>query len=116
MMINIEACVIRYLSEAFPGVAVFGEVPENKTETMLVVDRTGGSILNLVPTSSVVVDSYAPSKAETSVLNDEVIDAMMTMPAAVTEIASVALNSTYNDTDTANKEYRYGALFEIVHA
>ncbi len=115
-MINIEACVIRYLSETFPSVAVFGEVPETKAEEMLVVDKTGGSISNLIPTSSVVVDSYAPTKAETSALNDEVIDAMMSMPEIVTEIASVVLNSTYNDTDTANKEYRYGALFEIVHA
>lgn len=114
-MINIEEYVIRYLAEAFSGIPVYGEVPSARIRKMLVVDRTGGSISNLIPTSSVVVDSYAETKAQASALNDEVIAAMMDMPDAVTAISYVSLNSTYNDTDTANKEYRYGALFEIVH-
>lgn len=81
---------------------------------MLIVDRTGGSVTNLVKTTSIVVDSYGESKAAASVLNDTVIDAMFQ---AVSEegFSSVSLNSTYSDTDTASKEYRYGALFEIVH-
>lgn len=111
---NIEAEVIKYLMAEFPAIPVYGEVPEERPKNMLVVDRTGGSISNLIMTSSVVVDSYGESKAGASVLNDAVIDAMMGM-AAVEGISKVSLNSTYNDTDTASKEYRYGALFEIVH-
>lgn len=113
-MINIERCVIEYLHGVFPEVPVSG-MKTKPGKRMLVVDRTGGSISNLIPTSSVVVDSYAETKAQASALNDEVIAAMMDMPDAVTAISYVSLNSTYNDTDTANKEYRYGALFEIVH-
>ena len=111
---NIEAAVIQYLSEKFPAIPVYGEVPENRPKTMLIVDRTGGSVTNLVKTTSIVVDSYGESKAAASVLNDAVID---TMFQAVSEegFSNVSLNSTYSDADTASKEYRYGALFEIVH-
>lgn len=111
---NIEVEVIQYLSEKFPTIPVYGEVPENRTKTMLVVDRTGGSVTNLVKTTSIVVDSYGESKAAASVLNDAVVDMMMQMT-AVEGVSAVSLNSSYSDTDTASKEYRYGALFEIVH-
>lgn len=114
-MINIEKCVIDYLHGVFREIPVSG-MKTKPGKRMLVVDRTGGSIYNLIPTSSVVVDSYAETKAQASMLNDQVIDAMMEMPGAVTEIAHVSLNSTYDDTDTTSKEYRYGALFEIVHS
>ena len=111
---NIEAKVIEYLAAELPSIPVYGEVPENRPKTMLVVDRTGGSISNLIKTASVVVDSYGESKAAASVLNDAVIDIMF-QAVSVEGISNVSLNSTYNDTDTASKEYRYGALFEIVH-
>lgn len=111
---NIESKVIEYLSDMFPSIPVYGEVPQDRPKIMLVVDKTGGSITNLVPTSSVVVDSYAESKASASVLNDAVVDLMMQMT-SVEGVSAVSLNSSYSDTDTASKEYRYGALFEITH-
>ena len=111
---NIESKVIEYLSDVFPSIPVYGEVPQNRPKIMLVVDKTGGSVTNLVKTTSIVVDSYGESKAAASVLNDAVIDAMFQ---AVSDegFSNVSLNSTYSDTDAASKEYRYGALFEIVH-
>ncbi len=111
---NIESKVIEYLSDAFPSIPEYGEVPQDRPNLMLVVDTTGEAIANLVPTSSVVVDSDAESKASASVLNDAVIDMMMQMT-AVEGVSAVSLNSSYSDTDTASKEYRYGALFEITH-
>ena len=44
---NIEAEVIQYLSGKFSAIPVYGEIPENRPKTMLVVDRTGGSVTNL---------------------------------------------------------------------
>ena len=34
---------------------------------------------------------------------------------ALEQIVSVSLNSDYNYTDTTTKEYRYQAVFDIVH-
>lgn len=109
----IEQIIIEYLTQK--GYRAFLEVPSKRPEEFVVVERTGGSQSNLVNESGIVVDSYAQTLVGTVELNSRVIADMLDITQFTNVITHVGLNSTYNDTDTATKEYRYGALFDFTH-
>ena len=48
-------------------------------------------------------------------MNEEVIDVMLNGLITEGDIAKVDLNTDYNFTDTTTKQYRYQAVFDIVH-
>ena len=110
----IEALIINHLNDELTGVAVHSLVPANRPDSFVVIERTGGSIDNLIKRGMFVADCYASSMTGAAALCEEVIVAMMKLPEH-NEVASVRLNSHYNDTDTALHEYKYGALFEVTY-
>lgn len=109
----IEKIIIEYLKDAL-DIEPYLEVPEDKPEKFVTVERTAGRRENHVYHSSAVIDSYGRTLAETVELNDRVVEAMLNIT-LLDEVCSCELNSNYNDTDTATKEYRYGALFDLTH-
>lgn len=109
----IEKIIREYLKESL-DVPVFMEKPKEKPESFVTIERTGGPEENHIYHSTIVIDSYDTTLAKTVELNRRVTEAMLNS-INLSAIGSCKLNSTYNDTDTATKEYRYGALFDLTH-
>ena len=67
---------------------------------------------NFIDTATVTIQSYAESMFEAAMLNERVKLAMneITM---LSSVSKASLNSDYNFTDTAKKEYRYQAVYDI---
>mgnify|MGYP001160548465 FL=1 len=109
----IEAIVLNYLN-AHLSVDVFAEKPTNPPKKYVVIDKIGSGESDHLPSSILAFQSYAESKYEASLLNEEVKTVVKQM-IELDEIAGIELNSDYNFTDTSTKEYRYQAVFEIRH-
>lgn len=108
----IETTIIDYLSnnlEVFVGM----EPPKQVTNYVL-VDKTGSSRSNHITTSTFAIQSYGPSLYEAMLLNKEVDEAMEGL-LELNEIARVELETDYNFTNTATKQYRWQAVFSITH-
>lgn len=110
----IEALIINHLNNGLDGVQAHAQIPNRKPRSFVVVERTGGTIENHIKQGMFVADCFASSVLEAAELCEQVI-ALMESLVIHDEVASVRLNSHYNDTDTALHEYKYGALFEITY-
>ena len=109
---------VREFLESKLSVPVLMEVPKGPEPSFVVIEKTGSSQINLVSTSILTIQSYAPSLYEAALLNDLVKDWMLDgMVGLITldRVSNVSLNSDYNYTDTSTKRYRYQAVFEIIH-
>ena len=62
----------------------------------------------------IAVQSYATSMERAALLNEEVKAAMNEI-VELDDIARCDLNSDYNYTDTSTKQYRYQAVYDLVH-
>lgn len=110
----IETVLLNYLNSEELSAAVYMEQPKVKPETFFVLEKTGGSQTNHINESNFIVQSNAPSLAQAAQMNEEIKAAMLN---AITldDISRVELNSNYNYTDSATKQYRYQAVFVITH-
>ena len=95
------------------GCTVLPERPKRPFGKMVFVERTGGSG-QFLKQSTVAVQSYDESMFKAAELNELVKEAMFKL-IELDSITKVTLNSNYNYTDTATKEYRYQAVFDIYH-
>lgn len=93
-------------------VSTFTEKPTNKPKRFVVIDKTGSSKSNHLPSATIAFQSYAESKYEAARLNEELKDVVEKM-IELDEIRGLSLNSDYNFTDISTKEYRYQAVYEI---
>lgn len=116
----IEVTLIQYLiGKTRAGSNVFAERPNEIPSEYILIDKTGSSVENMIPTSTIAIQSVSDSMQGGSMfgamsLNDEVKDAMENI-IALDDIVSVRLISDYNYTDDSTKEYRYQAVYEITH-
>ena len=94
-------------------VPVVMEAPEQTTGYVL-IDQTGSSRTNHIITTTFAIQSYGASLYDAMVLNDEVKDAMVSF-AELDEITRVELETDYNFTNTATKQYRWQAVYLITH-
>ena len=95
------------------SVGVYMEAPEQITNYVL-LDQTGTSRNNHIITTTIAIQSYAPSLYEAMLMNENVKAAME----GFTELAHVTrveLETDYNFTNTATKQYRWQAVFSITH-
>src|SRR5690625_4825216 len=109
----IEIIVLNYLKNNL-SVPVHVEKPTQKPQRYVVIDKIGSSKENHLLSSTIAFQSYAESKYEAALLNEEVKEAIENM-IVLDEVSKVELNSDYNFTDTTTKEYRYQAVFDINH-
>lgn len=110
----IEKTVLQYLQSniSFP---VYLEKPaSNAPNKYILIEKTGSSRTNLIESAVIAVQSYAPSMVEAAELNESIKNVMLDID-ALSSIGNCELNSDYNYTDTETKEYRYQAVFDIVH-
>ena len=94
-------------------VPVVMEAPEQTTGYVL-IDQTGSSRTNHIITTTFAIQSCGASLYDAMVLNDEVKDAMVGF-AELDEITRVELETDYNYTNTATKQYRWQAVYLITH-
>lgn len=108
----IEKIVLDYLKEKLQ-VDVHLEKPKDKS-TFVLLEKTGSGSENHVFTAMIAVQSYATSMERAALLNEEVKAAMNEI-VELDDIARCDLNSDYNYTDTSTKQYRYQAVYDLVH-
>lgn len=109
----IETILIEYLNDALTQ-PVYVERPENPPREYVIIQKTGSSKRNQIETAMIAFQSYSESLYEAALLNEDVKEAVensVTLP----EISSAKLNSDYNFTNTAMKQYRYQAVFNITY-
>ena len=109
----IEKTILDYLDQAL-DVPVCMERPEEPPNQYVLIEKTGSGKRNHICDATLSIQSYAPSLYEAAELNETVKTAMESA-VILSEICRVSLNSDYNFTDTAMKQYRYQAVFDITH-
>ena len=118
----IEETIISYLTskELSVGAHVYAQVPENPPDAYIVIEKTGSGRVNRIDQAMIAIQSIVRKKGDgngllaAAQLNEEVKEAMdesIELP----EIFRCELNSDYNFTNTATKEYRYQAVFNLFY-
>lgn len=108
----IAKTLLDYLSSVL-DVPVVMEAPEQVTDYVL-IDQTGSSRMNHITTTTLALQSYGATLYEAMLLNREVEEAMDGF-AELGEVTRVELNTDYNFTNTATKQYRWQAVYNITH-
>lgn len=109
----IETSIIKYLNDTL-DVSAYMEKPEGASGQYVIVQKTSGRMRNHIYSSTFAIQSYADTLLESAELNNQVISAMLEA-VALDDIGSVRLNSNYNFTNSAQKQHRYQAVFDVVH-
>lgn len=94
------------------SVPVFTEKPSNGPEKYVLIDKTGSSKSNHLPSATMAFQSYAESKYQAAFLNEQLKTAVENM-ILLDEIRGLSLNSDYYFPDTTTKQYRYQAVYDI---
>lgn len=110
----IEKIILDYLNTEL-NVPCYMEIPEEKPNSFVIIQKTGSGVENFIYSSIFAFQSYAQSLFEAATLNEAVKLAMDNAPAELASVSRSKLNSDYNFTDTTTKEYRYQAVYDIVH-
>lgn len=84
------------------------------TSGYVLIDQTGSNNRNHITTTTVAVQSYGASLEDAIRLNERVKSALLDI-VNEDEISGVKLINDYNFTNTATKQYRWQAVFEITH-
>lgn len=95
---------------------VYTEIPRSYPSKFYVIEKTGGTQVNHIKNSTVAIRSYSENSLyEAAEMNEELKEVMLYELIGEPEITNVGLNSDYNFTDSASKQYRYQAVFDIKH-
>ena len=108
----IEKIVLEYLRAAL-SVPVYLEVPQNPTDTFVLLEKTAGGRTNQVSRATMAVQSWAKSLLAAAQLNEQVKEVMEEL-SALDDVSACRLNTDYNFTDTTTKRYRYQAIFDLI--
>ena len=109
----IEKTILDYMKE-HASVPAHMQRPESPADAYILIEKAGSGRENHVDESTIAIQSYAKSLYEAAALNEEVKELMESI-LELDEISSVQLNSDYNFTEPARKQYRYQAVFDITH-
>lgn len=110
----IEKIVLDYLTTELNDIPVFMEIPENAPKKFVLIEKTGSSMDEFIYRSTFAIQSYDKSMFLACSLNETIKEKMLNI-IQLDEITNCRLNSDYNYTDTVTKQYRYQAVFDLVH-
>ena len=88
--------------------------PETVPESYVVIEKTGGSKENHLIRSTFAFQSYAPKLEQAAELNEQVKAAAEGL-VELDDISASRYNTDYNFTNTATKQPRYQAVFDVYH-
>ena len=109
----IEEIIQDYLSKKISCPVLF-ERPEKAKAPYVLIEKTGSGKAEHICSSTVALQSYADSLLQAMILNEQVKEAMDTL-ACIDEVCRSQLNSDYNFTDPTTRQYRYQAVYDIIH-
>ncbi|MBQ0112971.1 MAG: hypothetical protein KBT03_07565 [Bacteroidales bacterium] len=109
----IEKVVLDYL-ESKLQVGCYMEVPNSNEPTFIVIEKVGSTDEDGIWGATIAVQSYASTLYRAASLNEQVKEAMQDIT-TLDEVSNCELNSDYNFTDTQSKQYRYQAVFNLIH-
>lgn len=109
----IEKTVLDYLQEKL-DVPVYMEKPANPGQSYVIIVKTGSSRSNWIYHATFAIQSIAGSLYEAALLNEQVKSAMDDI-VVLDQITRSQLNSDYEFTNTATKERRYQAVYDLIH-
>lgn len=104
--------LLDYLSDSL-SVPVVMEAPEQTTGYVL-IDQTGSRRTNHIVTTTFAIQSYGDTLYNAMLLNEDVKTAMDGF-AELDTVTRVELETDYNFTNTATKQYRWQAVYLITH-
>lgn len=96
------------------NIPIYMDRPENIPERYVLMEKTGATIVNHIPTVTLAFQSYAKRLYDCIVLNETVKNAVSEL-INYNDITRIELNSDYNFTDTATKTHRYQAVFVLYY-
>jgi hypothetical protein len=108
----IAKTLLDYLDSVL-DVPVVMEAPE-QTSGYVLIDQTGSSRTNHIITTTFAIQSYGATLYDAMVLNETVKEAMVGF-AELGNVTRVELQTDYNFTNTATKQYRWQAVYLITH-
>lgn len=114
MITQIEKVLRDYLETAL-DVPVFLELPEVPPSSFVLIEKTGGSMLNQIWHSTFAIQSVAHRLSDASALMDRAIDAMLHIIDTLDISASTLTAGSYNFTDPDTKLHRYQSVFELTY-
>ena len=110
----IETVVDDFLNDRLSA-PVYTEIPKEPPDNFFAFEKTSGTQVNHICSSTFAIKSYGKSLYEVVVMNEELRHVMLYELIEAPEIASVSLNTDYNFTDAAAKKYRYQGVYDITH-
>jgi hypothetical protein len=108
----IEIIILDYLKGVL-DVPVYTEKQNEMPSKYVFFEKTNGTQENFISFATIAIQSYAPSLYEAALLNEEVKRVMNDI-ITLDSISKSKLNSDYSYTDTAKKQYRYQAVYDLV--
>lgn len=109
----VEVVILNHLKSKLT-VPVYLEKPEPLPDEYVLFEKTSSGRFDHLNSSTFAFQSYAKTLYGAASLNKETKEAVDSL-IEIDEIAGVQLNSDYNFTDTATKQYRYQAVYNIKH-
>ena len=111
----IEAIVRNFLlSQTAITAPVYIDVPSDPPAKRVVIERTGGGMVEHIRNAQIAIQSYGARRSEAAELHELILEIMPTL-AALPNVSACDLNAEYDFTDTSTKEYRYQSVFNIVY-
>lgn len=114
----IEETILNYLiGENLPEIEenIYMETPSKPPKKYIVIEKTGSREEDLLNTATIAIQSISKNSLyEAAEINDLIKATMKSMP-DTQDVYGIKLNSDYNFTNTATKEYRYQAVFDIYY-
>jgi len=116
-MMTIESILISWLNTNVEGWEAFGDIPEEKPEKFIVVERTGGSVNSVrIERPEITISFY--HKTSSSVAAEVALATDIKLRAEIIEqpnISKVERNSLVRLDDLIVKYPRYMAYYSFVH-
>ena len=113
-MIQIEKVVRDYLMAEL-STPVYLDLPEVPPASYVLIERTGGSMLDQIWRATFAFQAIAPRLFDASTLCDSVVTAMLHICDSLDISAATLSAGPYNFTDPDRKEHRYQAVFELTY-
>lgn len=110
----IETTLYNYLKTALAPIPVYTEIPAERPQKFVTLEKTGGSRQNWIETATIALQCWSGSLYEAADLC-RTVKAVMDASIALDDIARAEYVSDYNYTDTAAKAYRYQAVYQVTH-
>lgn len=110
----IEKTIIDYFNQKSGIPKAYMMRPEKAPTRYVLIEKTGSQRQNHINTSTFAFQSYGPTLLDAATLNEQVKEAVEGM-IELDEISAIRFNSDYNFTNTADKQPRYQAVFNITH-